>query len=180
MEDSPWETDALETIEATATNVYRWGHVGSALLLYGPVGGLLRWGGEPGLAALGAAIAVACSTLPDVDEHLHIEHRGPTHTIWFALAVGVGVAVIGVSLGAAFERPVATAATTGVAAGLSLGSHVLADSITPMGIRPLYPLSGWHHTFDITPAESSRANAALLALGVAVALLCQVLVVTTL
>jgi len=46
-----------------------------------------------------------------------------------------------------------------------------------MGIRPFAPLSGWHHSFDLTPAANPRANVALLSAGSAVALLSQALIV---
>jgi len=162
---------------AKRRRMYRWGHVGAALFLYGPVGAALTRLGEPGLAALGAVVAVACATVPDADERLPIDHRGPTHTVWFVVAGAAVVALVGAIGGAAVGRPGAVAATAGVAAGLSLGSHVLADSITPMGIRPFYPLSAWHHSFDVTPAANPRANTAMLGAGVGFALACQAVAV---
>ncbi|TKR25729.1 metal-dependent hydrolase [Natronomonas salsuginis] len=153
--------------------MYRWGHVGAALFVYGPVGAALSRGADPWLAAFGAAVAVACSTAPDADELLPIDHRGPTHTIWFVLGGTAVVASIAGVAGAPIGRQVTVAATAGTAAALSLGSHLLADSITPMGIRPLYPLSAWHHSFDITPAANPRANTSMLGVGLSFALLCQ-------
>ena len=106
---------------------------------------------------------------------LPIDHRGPTHTVWFVLGGAAIVAAVAGIAGAAIGRPGAVAATGGIAAALSLGSHLLADSITPMGIRPLYPLSAWHHSFDITPAANPRANTTMLGVGTSFALLCQVI-----
>ena len=156
--------------------MYRWGHVGAALFLYGPVGAALSRAGEPGLAALGAAVAVSCATVPDADEHLPIDHRGPTHTVWFIGGGAIIAASLGAVAGIAIGRPGAVAATVGVSAGLSFGSHILADSITPMGIRPFYPLSAWHHSFDVTPAANPRANTTMLGVGASFALFCQAIV----
>lgn len=153
--------------------MYRRGHVGAALFVYAPVGAALSRGGEPWLAVLGAAVAIACATLPDADEFLPIDHRGPTHTIWFVLGGAAVAAVAGWGLGSIVGRPDAIAVTVGLAAGLSLGSHLLADSITPMGIRPFYPLSTWHHSFGVTPAANPRANTTMLGVGIAFTLCCQ-------
>lgn len=155
--------------------MYRWGHVGAALFVYGPVGAALNRAGEPGLAALGAVVAVACATIPDADELLPMDHRGPTHTVWFVLGGSLALAAVAGMVGASVGRPIAVAATVGVASALSLASHLLADSITPMGIRPLYPLSMWHHSFDVTPAANPRANTTMLGVGALFALFCQAL-----
>lgn len=79
---------------------------------------------------------------------------------------------VGAVVGATVGRPSGLAAAVGAASAVSLGSHLLADSITPMGIRPLYPLSTWHHSFDLTPAKNPRANVALLAGGGLLAVSC--------
>jgi len=156
--------------------MYRWGHVGAALFVYGPVGAALSHAGEFGLALLGVVVAIACATLPDADELLPIDHRGPTHTVWFVAVGSIAVAAGGGLLGAVAGRPGAIAAVAGVAAALSLGSHLLADSVTPMGIRPFYPLSMWHHSFDVIPAANPRANTTMLGVGIAFSVLCQLVV----
>jgi inner membrane protein len=156
--------------------MYRWGHVGAALFCYAPVGTVLTRTGAPELALLGATVAVALATVPDADEYLPIDHRGPTHTVWFIAGAALLSAGVGWALGAAVGRPVAIAATVGTAAALSLTSHLLADSVTPMGIRPFRPVSAWHYTFDVTPAANPRANVALLGVGSAVTVGCQALV----
>jgi inner membrane protein len=156
--------------------VYRWGHVGAALFCYAPVAGALRAVDEPALALLGIAVAVACATLPDADEldALGVAHRGPTHTVWFVGLGAGGAGLVGavVSLAVGFvadlgmPTPGTLAVVVGSAAAVSLASHLLADSLTPMGVRPFAPLSGWHHSFDLTPAKSPRANVAMLVIGV--------------
>jgi inner membrane protein len=157
--------------------MYHRGHVGAALFCYAPAGAALSRLGDPILAAVGAAVAVTVSTLPDADEldAAPVAHRGPTHTVWFVGAVALALAGVGAVVGRLIGRPAALAATVGGAALLSLGSHLLADSITPMGVRPFYPLSSWHHTFDVTPSRNPRANTTMLGAGVLFALACQAL-----
>ncbi|MFT4885375.1 MAG: inner membrane protein [Natronomonas sp.] len=156
--------------------MYRLGHVGAALCCYTPLAAALTANGDPALAAVGTAVAVACSSLPDVDELLPIPHRGPTHTVWFVAICSLLAAGLGFAAGARLGRPSAVAVVLGSAAAISLASHLLADSITPMGVRPFAPLSGWHHSFDVTPAANSRANAALFGAGTVTVLLAQALV----
>lgn len=153
--------------------MYRWGHVGAALFGYAPVGAVLSRLGEPGLTLLGAVITVLFATVPDVDEHLPIDHRGMTHTVWFVATMAGFAAVIGGTVGIVVGRQLAIVVTVGMAAAISLTSHLLADSITPMGIRPFYPVSMWHHSFEITPAANPRANTTMLGVGIGFTLLCQ-------
>ena len=145
--------------------MYTLGHVGAALLVSAPIAGTLTALGNPQIATLTLAVAVACSMLPDVDEWLPITHRGPTHTVWF---VGVVGSVI-FGLGAVSPLTVSDAAILGATATLSVLSHLLGDSITPMGIAPFRPLWEFHHSFDIVPSKDGRANLALFWLGIVVA-----------
>lgn len=64
-----------------------------ALLAYAPVGfGVLVLGFET-LAVAGGGVVVGGAMLPDLDPRIPgVPHCGPTHTIWFALAVGLAVA----------------------------------------------------------------------------------------
>lgn len=158
--------------------MYRWGHVGAALFCYGPIGAALSSANEPGLALLGTLVAVALSTVPDADEFLPMDHRGPTHTVWFVAGASALLALLGGGIGLAIGRPVALATTAGIAAAVSLSSHLLADSITPMGIRPFYPLSMWHHSFGVTPAANPRANTTMLGVGTLFALVCHALAIS--
>jgi inner membrane protein len=158
--------------------MYTLGHVGTALLVYAPVAALFTAAGEPALAATGVAAAVFVCTLPDIDNELEIDHRGPTHTIWFACGCGLVGALVGALLPSISATPAVLetgsgtadlAVVVGTATLLGVCSHLLADSITPMGIAPFAPVSRWHHTFDVVPARNQRANVALLAAGVAAA-----------
>ena len=160
--------------------MYRYGHAGAVLFLYAPLGAGLRVLGEPTLALAGGVLAVALSMLPDVDQFLPIDHRGPTHTVWFVAACGLlsalGGGLVSILAGGFLGRPLLVAAVAGSAATISLGSHLLADAITPMGIRPFHPLSDRHYTLDLTPAKNPRANVTLLGIGGGFALVCQLLV----
>jgi len=146
------------------------GHVGIALLAYAPVAGAVRAAGEPGLATLGAVVAVAFATLPDADHWLPIAHRGPTHTVAFAVLTGAFTALAAALVFPArggVALPPWTPAFVGGVATLSLCSHVAGDAITPMGIWPFRPLSERHVTLDLTPAANPRANRLFLGVGVA-------------
>jgi inner membrane protein len=151
--------------------------VGIALFAYAPVAGNRVGAGEPGLAALGAAIAVAAATLPDVDHRLPVAHRGPTHTLGFALGTGALAGVVA-ACALAVAPSVAVSPQTTVFVGgvvaLSLCSHLAGDAITPMGIRPFRPAWNAHVSLDLTPAKDPRANRLFLGAGVAAASLATV------
>lgn len=151
--------------------MYKDGHWGIALLLMLPLTGLF---GIVGFAM--SVVAVAVCRLPDLDhDHDWLPHRGPTHTVWFVAAGALVSAALGAALGRAIGRPLAVAGAVGAATAVSLTSHLLADSVTPMGIRPFAPVSAWQHSFDLTPAADRRANAAMLAVGTTVAAGCLAL-----
>lgn len=122
--------------------MHREGHIGVALLAYAPVGAVTLALGTDTLALLGGAGAVGLAMLLDYDQRVPgVTHRGPTHTVWFALAVGV---LLGVAAGLA-DRSTGPLAVVGLAAFgftigvLTIGSHILADALTPAGVRPLEP-----------------------------------------
>lgn len=157
--------------------MYTLGHAGVALLVYSPVGAVLSALGEPRLGAIGFGVAALCSMVPDIDESLPIDHRGPTHTVWFAGAVTAVVYAVTFVMVRGGNRPAVVAAFVAGTALLSVLSHLVGDSITPMGITPFAPLSGFHHSFDIVPSKDSRANRLLFSAGVAVAVIGQLPVV---
>lgn len=150
--------------------MYWRGHVGLGLLAYAPVAGVTLESGELGLAVVGGVLAVAFAPLPDVDQPLPIPHRGPTHTLAFAVAAGIVAALATVAALAAGAVPSAapwTALFVGGVVTLTLCSHIAGDALTPMGIQPFRPLSEFHFTLDLTPAKNPRANYLCLAVGVA-------------
>ena len=159
--------------------MYQLGHYGASLLAYAPLGAAVAFAGYEPVAVLGALVCVSLSTLPDCDHRLPlIEHRGPTHTLLFAVLVGAGVAAAAaVFVGS--SSPFTGVGVVGfafVVGTLSIGSHLLADALTPMGIRPFWPLSSRRYTVALTRAANPVANYVLFALGVGAIVLVGVIV----
>ncbi|MEA5386518.1 metal-dependent hydrolase [Haloarculaceae archaeon H-GB2-1] len=50
---------------------------------------------------------------------------------------------------------------------ISVGSHLLADVITPAGITPFWPVSSRHYSMNLVSSDSLVANWSLLGAGVA-------------
>jgi len=149
--------------------MHREGHVGAALLAYAPVGAVTLALGFDTLALLGAVGAAGLAMLPDVDQRIPgLTHRGPTHTVWFALAVGVLLAVAGGVAGGSrgILSAVGLAVWAFVAGTGTIGSHLLADALTPAGVRPFAPYRDGFYSYDLARASNPIANYALLAVGV--------------
>ncbi|SDZ75088.1 inner membrane protein [Haloplanus vescus] len=148
--------------------MYRRGHWGVSLLVFAPVGFALVSFGRPTLAVAGGAAMLWLSTVPDWDHRLPlISHRGPTHTLAFALLVGL----VGAGLGAGVAEVIPGSRSTLVAFGFGIGAlgilaHLLADALTPAGVPLLWPLSGRDFSVYLTRADNTIANYALLAVGV--------------
>jgi len=143
----------------------RLGHHGAAMLAYAPViaisSGPLRWG-----AICAFPLALLAARLPDADRRLPlVPHRGPTHTVWFAgfvaLAVSVGLGAVWGPLEPAGQ------VVTGLAAGLGVVSHLLADAITPAGVRPLWPIWDRSISLRLVRASNAPANWLLFVAGLA-------------
>lgn len=150
--------------------MHKTGHIGAALLVYSPMGLVLLLSGLDELAVLGGIGMIALATLPDCDQQLPIiAHRGPTHSLLFALVLGTILGAAGFVFGGAVVGISAT--TMGLFAFfigmLAILSHLAADVITPMGVRPLWPLSRWHYSANIVRAKNPIANYLFFALGVA-------------
>lgn len=151
--------------------MYRAGHYGAALLVYAPVGGAALATGFEAAAVAGGALTLALAPLPDFDQRVPlISHRGSTHTVGFALLVGALTGALGLVVGS--ETGLADAAAAGAfgfgVGALAIGSHLLADVVTPMGIAPFWPLSSRNYTLSLARADNAVANYLLLGLGVAV------------
>ncbi|OTF10440.1 metal-dependent hydrolase [Halorubrum sp. SD612] len=156
--------------------MYRKGHVGASLVVYAPFGFLVTalLSIEAGL--VGAAGVASTAMVPDLDMRVPVvTHRGITHTVWFALFVGVVLGGVGLAVG--LQRGLAEALLFGAAAFLfgavTIVSHILADALTPTGIRPYAPVRDTEYSLDLFTAANPFANYGLLGLGgvvVAVAL----------
>ena len=104
---------------------------------------------------------------PDIDLRIaEFAHRGVTHTVWAALVAGLVLAFLAfcfepLSLAGRDEE-----AFYGFLTGfLGVGCHLVGDIITPMGIKPLFPVLATSHTFDIVSAHNQAANLLLLIVG---------------
>lgn len=137
------------------------------LLAYAPVLYVLAADGRVTWAAAGLAGMYLLTTLPDVDHRLPlVEHRGVTHTLAFALAVGAACGAVGWVAGVpGVPRATLAAGLAGVGF-LAIAAHLLADALTYAGVPLLWPLSGRSFSFSLTTADSRLWNGGLFALGV--------------
>lgn len=153
---------------APLCGMHQTGHYGTALLVYAPVGALVYLV-SPELALLGGGGVLLLATLPDSDLRVpFLSHRGPTHTLLFLLVVAGALGAAGwVVAGQAGLTERSTLAAFAFLVGvLGIGSHLLADVLTPMGIAPFWPVSSRNYTLRVTRASNPVANWVLLALGV--------------
>lgn len=148
----------------------REGHLGAALGSYAPIGGVTFAMGFEELAFLGALGAAALAMAPDVDMRIpFLTHRGPTHTVWFALLVGILCGVGGILVGqsSGILAALGVGLWGGVVGTIAVCSHLLADALTPAGIRPFVPLRSQSYSYDLARASNPIANYGLLTLGIA-------------
>lgn len=148
--------------------MHKEGHIGAALLTYAPVGAVALVLEFDTFALVGGAVAVGLSMLPDYDQRIPgLNHRGPTHTVWFALAVGIFLAVIGGLAGPSTgPLTVVGLAIFGFIVGvLTIGSHILADALTPAGVRPFAPYRNDRYSYDLAQSNNPLANYAILVVG---------------
>jgi inner membrane protein len=156
--------------------MHRKGHVGASLVVYAPFGFLVTALASIEVGVAGALGVAATAMVPDLDMRIpFVKHRGITHTVWFALLTGVALGGVGLAVG--LRRGLAEALLAAGAAFLfgvvTIVSHLLADALTPMGIRPYAPVSDTEYTLDLFTAANPLANYGLLGTGsvvVAVAL----------
>jgi len=142
--------------------MHRPGHYGTALICYAPIAVIVMALGVVEMAVAGGAIVVGGAMLPDYDQRVPgISHRGPTHTVWFALAVGAVLGGAGALIGGVIPTVVG-----GVSGVLLVLAHLLADVLTPMGIRPFAPVRDTKYTLDVAKAANPVANYALLVVGI--------------
>ena len=121
--------------------MYRKGHVGAALLAYAPIAAVVVAIGFDGVAIGGGAVAVGLASLPDADQRVpFISHRGVTHTVHFAVGIGVLLGLGGGLVGASGGPvpAIALGAFGFVVGTVTLLSHVAADALTPMGVEPFH------------------------------------------
>jgi inner membrane protein len=149
--------------------MHREGHYGAALAAYAPLGFVAIVAGAPDLAVAGGAVAIGLAMLPDYDQRIPgLEHRGVTHTVWFALLVATVLGIAGLAIGVSRDGVVlglAFGAFGALVGGLTIASHVAADALTPAGVTPLAPVDDRHVSYDVVRARNPIANYGLLVLG---------------
>ncbi|WP_136715507.1 metal-dependent hydrolase [Halorientalis salina] len=148
--------------------MYRAGHLGVSLLVYAPLGFALVLLGRSDLAVLGELCMLSLATLPDTDHSIpFVSHRGSTHTVGFALLVGLAAGAVGWVFGGQAVGMSSELAVFGFAIGtLAILAHLLGDVLTPMGIAPFWPLWNRRFTLRVTRADNTIANFSLFGLGV--------------
>ncbi|WP_439026253.1 metal-dependent hydrolase [Haloarchaeobius sp. DT45] len=158
--------------------MYRTGHYGVSLLAYAPVGAAMLLVDRPVFALFGGAIVLSLAGLPDYDHEVpFIEHRGPTHTLLFALLVGCVVGTICYYGAPSLGLDAQLLGGFGLAMGaFGIVAHLLGDVLTPAGVPLLWPLSSRRFSVTVTRADDRVANWLLLALGVFVTVVTAVVV----
>ena len=149
------------------------GHYGMALALYAVVGFVLLKRGYVRDALSGGGIVLAYTLFPDLDGRVDfLVHRGVTHTLWFAVGVGVFCAlVVSTSLRGRSRREAVSGALWAFFLGaFAVVAHLLADVINPWGVMPVYPVSPALYSLDLVRATNDAANYAMFAGGAAVAI----------
>ena len=156
--------------------MHREGHIGAALVAYAPLGAIVLTLGFETVALLGAVAVAGLCMLPDLDLRVPLlAHRGPTHTVWFTLGVATLLGLLGAVVGWQRAGGVADGLLTAISLGTfaftlgvaAIGSHLVADALTPAGVRPFAPYDDRRFTYALARANNPLANYGLLALGVA-------------
>lgn len=141
--------------------MYSEGHAGLTLIIFPLLMIPLGWG-DYQIIAIGLAVGV--SSLPDIDlkyREYGIHHRGVTHSILFAILVGIG-------LGALFyynDNQILWFAI-GFAGGFGgIMSHLLGDMLTYHAFKPLWPFSDTEKSLGLCRASNKAVNEGLLTAG---------------
>jgi inner membrane protein len=162
--------------------MHRRGHIGITLLIGS--GFLVLWGPVHGIIATGLMLHVMM--LPDIDQRIKdVRHRGPTHTLAFALGAGVVMAStvaypVEICQEAAVRRgflsdfiinPLNIWLFINSTVSAALTGHIVGDMITIGGgykIRPLWPLSNRMVALGMCRSDSKPGNAILFVCGCSV------------
>jgi len=111
-------------------------------------------------------VATMLASLPDIDMSLKrkgvpIHHRGPTHSLLFAIICGVLLSGVMFYL---YKTLIYIA--VGFFAGVSgIMTHLLGDMLTYMAFKPLWPFRDNEVSYGLFAASNKEANNAMLILG---------------
>lgn len=155
------------------------GHIGGALLVSIPF--IIKFG--PRRALLFATLAVVGGRVPDMDTVLSIPHHGITHTLIFAVASSIALAIVAALIVEKYTPAGVVADNLGlssrdllvVAGGaLFVGqvSHLVLDMLSvgtavtePAPLYPLWPFRSRGVAWAVIPVRSDYTNFGLLAVG---------------
>jgi len=106
-------------------------------------------------------LSSGASALPDIDWRIGIPHRTITHTLLFAILIGVVFAFVFWYVGGIWYSLV------GFFGGLmGIMLHLLGDAMNYMELRPFYPINNTKVAWRLFPADSRLHNESFLYLGV--------------
>lgn len=139
------------------------GHIGMSLIFFAPIVYALTLFDMFILAAVGFFAALFLASIPDKDLDWEIfEHRGFTHTIWFAIILGSLFASLVYIIGADNTRIIASF----VVGFTAIVSHIAGD-VTKDGIKPFSPISNKKYFSGRLSASNNKLNRTTLYIGVA-------------
>ena len=143
--------------------MYATGHFGLTLLITSLI--MIPFGyNENGLILI--VLSALLSTLPDIDlewqkSGLPIHHRGPTHSLSFAILAGI-------IIGGLFFWTHKTLLWVGLgflSAFVGVLCHLIGDSFTYHSFKPLWPFSEKEIAFGLFGANNKAVNEGLLTVG---------------
>jgi len=138
--------------------MYRKGHLGISLIVFSPILALLFQNNLALTGLFGLIIILLTANLPDIDIkppfRYFLTHRGETHTIWFAILIGILSSITFSQIPSSFTNltPVMQFVFGFVFGFIGILNHLIGDVITPTGIKPLWPI-GPRYKIHITTAK---------------------------
>ena len=164
--------------------MFREGHLGVTLALSVPIVGVLAAAGHWELAGFVFVIVFASEPLPDLDSkpYVSLPHRGPFHSIVFAVGIGLLASTVGFGYGTTFETlsPAVGAALGGFSGLYGVCTHLFADTLNPMGVGLFWPVSDriYHipEPNGLCEADNPIANSLFLFGGILLALIASLAV----
>lgn len=162
--------------------MYKTGHMGTNALIYSPVLFVLVLLDYTAIGVVGLFVTSQMASIPDIDLRSNIfKHRGFTHTFTFATIIGIIFSIITIPilillfylgvLNLTYGNVAITLIGSNILGFITITNHILADAITPAGVRPFQKppmlpnmsiFSDKRYTFDIVYAKNKMANSALL------------------
>jgi inner membrane protein len=149
------------------------GHFGITLFLCAPLANILVSSGHRVEVPRWVGIALVITLLPDFDIFLPwFTHRGITHSLLAAVCLGVVVAAVVTAISRVRAPGPSENHVRQAILGFTVGAgtvvgHLVGDVITPMGIRPFYPVDSVY-SLNLVYAKDVGANLAFVVIGIVV------------